>query len=403
VEHLFVAIASHSQLQFWQCFGLLSLVVVITAARRQRRLAQAAAPVRVARRGLGLLTLALVLGLALGGTILPLAGASVAAAQATPAPMDAVDVVKQVGPAVATIVTTNKESRGILPDTEEVGSGSGFFIDEQGHVVTNNHVVEGGDEFEVIFADGTTQAATLVGRDPITDVAVLQVPGPVPAVVALGDSDAVQVGQPVLAIGSPLGTFTNTVTQGIVSALGRSLAEDPNNPGLHLTGLIQHDAAINPGNSGGPLVNQAGEVIGINTLAVTQVDLGVSAQGLFFAVPSNTVQRVSTELIATGQVVYPFLGISDSVELTPRLAGFLHLSVDHGVYVGDVVNDGPADQAGMEGGDVIVAINGTELGEQNSLTDILYTYKPGDVVQMDIVRGDAQQTLSVTLGSRPSS
>jgi 2-alkenal reductase len=263
--------------------------------------------------------------------------------------------------------------------------------------------VAGGDQYEVVFADGTDQPATLVGTDPITDLAVLQVAGPAPAVATLGDSSALEPGQPVLAIGSALGTFTNTVTEGIVSALGRSLAEDPNNPGLHLTGLIQHDAAINPGNSGGPLVDLAGEVIGVNTLAVTQAEPGVSAQGLFFAIPSNTVKRISAELIATGQVVYPYLGISDTVDLTPGMAHFFGLAADHGVYVGTVIDGGPADQAGIKAEDIIVAIDGTELGEATSLTDVLFTHKPGDVVQVTVQRGDNQQTFAVTLGTRPSS
>jgi S1-C subfamily serine protease len=180
------------------------------------------------------------------------------------------------------------------------------------------------------------------------------------------------------------------------------LAEDPNNPGLHLTGLIQHDASINPGNSGGPLVNMAGEVVGVNTLAVTEAEPGVSAQGLFFAIPSNAVKRVSAEIIATGHVTYPYLGVSDTVDLTPSLARFFGLPVDHGLYVGTVEQDGPADQAGLKGDDIIVAVDGTELGNDLSLTDILFTHKPGDVVQLTVARGDNEQTLSVTLGSQPS-
>src|SRR5262249_47208688 len=203
-------------------------------------------------------------------------------------------------------------------------------------------------------------------------------------------------------IGPPPGAFPNTVPEGLVSALGRSLAEDPNNPGLPLTGLIQHDAAINPGNSGGPLVNMAGEVVGVNTLAVTQAEPGVSAQGLFFAIPSNTVKRISAEIIATGKVVYPYLGISNTVELTPGQAHFFGLAADHGVYVGKVESDGPAAQAGIKDDDIIVAIDGTELGEQMSLTDVLFTHKPGDVVQVTVARGDSQKTFSVTLGSKPS-
>jgi S1-C subfamily serine protease len=283
------------------------------------------------------------------------------------------------------------------------GAGSGFFIDDQGHIVTNNHVVADGDEFEVVLADGTSQAATLVGTDPISDLAVLKVTSPPPGVTTLGDSSLLEPGQPVLAIGSPLGSFTNTVTEGIVSAIGRSLAEDPSNPGLHLTGLIQHDAAINPGNSGGPLVNMAGEVIGVNTLAVTEAEPGVSAQGLFFAIPSNAVKRVSAELIATGHVVYPYLGVSDTVDLTPELARIFGLSIDHGIYVGNVENDSPAAAAGLKDDDIIVAVDDTELGEDASLTDVLFTHEPGDTVQITVERDNGEQTFTVTLGGQSSS
>jgi 2-alkenal reductase len=401
METLFAAVANPERYPSWLFIGLLSLAVLITAGRRMPRRAHAAVPGH--RRGHVLLALVLVAGLAIAGPVGLIAGGGTAAAQSQTAAMDAVAVVKQVGPGVVTIVSTNIKGHGPLPDTKEVAAGSGFFIDRQGHIVTNNHVVTGGDEFQVVFADGTAQTATLVGTDPITDLAVLQVAGPAPAVLTLGDSDALQVGQPVLAIGSALGTFTNTVTEGIVSALGRSLAEDPNNPGLHLSGLIQHDAAINPGNSGGPLVDAAGQVIGVNTLAVTQAEPGVSAQGLFFAIPVNTVKKISAELIATGQVVYPYLGIGDSVELTPGMANFFGLGADHGVYVGKVEKGGPADKAGIKADDIIVAIDGTELGEETSLTDVLFTHKPGDVVQVDVVRGNDRLTVAVTLGTRPSS
>jgi len=152
----------------------------------------------------------------------------------------------------------------------------------------------------VVFADGQEADGELIGADPTSDLAVLQVDVAVPAVAPLGDSNALRPGQPVLAIGSPLGAFTNTVSQGIVSALGRNLAKEPGRPAL--SGLVQHDAAINPGNSGGPLLNFAGEVIGVNTLGIQQTENGVLAQGLFFAIPSNTVREVATRLIEDGAV-----------------------------------------------------------------------------------------------------
>jgi 2-alkenal reductase len=335
-------------------------------------------------------------------------------AMAQDAPVDPVAVAKQVGPAVVTVLNEQQQTHLLRPATEEIfGAGSGFFIDEQGHIATNNHVVEGGDTFEVVLADGSSQPATLVGADPISDLAVLQVTGSVPAVVTLGDSSELAPGQPVLAIGSPLGAFTNTVTGGIVSAIGRSLAEDPTNPSLHLTGLIQHDASINPGNSGGPLVDMAGEVVGVNTLALTDTgesnDPGnplsqdVAAQGLFFAIPANTVKRVTTDIIATGHVAYPYLGLGDSVDLTPEVAHLFHLPVEYGLYVDGVEPNSPAAQAGIQDGDIIVAVDGTEIGEEMSLTDVLFTHKPGDTVQVTVTRDGGEQTFPVTLGTAPTS
>jgi S1-C subfamily serine protease len=191
------------------------------------------------------------------------------------------------------------------------------------------------------------------------------------------------------------------------------LAEDPSNPDLHLTGLIQHDAAINPGNSGGPLVDMAGQVVGVNTLAVTDTGessdplnpLGqdVAAQGLFFAIPSNTVKRITTELIASGRVVYPYLGLSDYVDLTPGVARFFGLPVEEGVYVLGVERGSPADKAGIQEDDIIVAIDGTTIGEEISLTDVLFTYRPGDTVQVTINRNGSEQTAPVTLGTAATS
>jgi 2-alkenal reductase len=390
--------------------ALMSMLALVEMTRRRKFFTMDGSTVKrifgadVARRLLaktGILAIALFLSLNL---IAPVAGVRSVSAQNAPQTKSAVDVFRQVGPAVVTILNVQEKSHFLRPSTEEVvGAGSGFFVDNQGHIVTNNHVVKDGDQFEVVLTDGTSQSATLVGTDPISDLAVLQVTATPPGVTTLGDSSQLQPGEPVLAIGSPLGSFTNTVTEGIVSAIGRSLAEDPSNPGLHLTGLIQHDAAINPGNSGGPLVDMAGEVIGVNTLAVTEAEPGVSAQGLFFAIPSNTVMRVSAEIIASGHVVYPYLGVSDTADLTPQLARFFGFSVDHGLYIGNVEKDSPAAAAGIKDDDIIVAVDDTKLGENTSLTDVLFTHKPGDKVNVTVARDDGQHTMTVTLGSQPSS
>jgi S1-C subfamily serine protease len=189
-----------------------------------------------------------------------------------PAVMGAADLVEQVRAAVVTVVNL-QESTGFGPggDTQQAGSGTGFIIDTDGNIVTNQHVVQGGDEFQVILADGTAVPATLIGADPFTDLAVVRMEGEVPATVPLGDSDALRPGQPVLAIGSPLGAFTNTVTDGIVSALNRDFPGAAQQGTAIYSNLIQHNADINPGNSGGPLFNLAGEVVGVNTLGLSQI------------------------------------------------------------------------------------------------------------------------------------
>jgi S1-C subfamily serine protease len=252
----------------------------------------------------------------------------------------AVEVVDLVEEAVVTVYNMSESEFGRFNVTNS--SGTGFVISSEGYIVTNQHVVDGGSTFVAVFADGTSADATLVGADPITDLAVIKVDVPTPAIVPLGDSNALRPGQPVLAIGSPLGEFTNTVTQGVVSALGRSLTETPGQPAL--TGLIQHDAAINPVNSGGPLFNFAGEVVGVNTLGIQRTPEGDPAQGLYFAIPANTVREITGKLIETGVVEYPYLGI-ETLSVTPEIAGQNDLPVDYGVFVVRVVPNGPAEAA----------------------------------------------------------
>jgi 2-alkenal reductase len=313
--------------------------------------------------------------------------------------MTAVEVVKQVAPAIVTVV--NEQAAGPLSGSNQLqpaGIGSGFIISEQGYIVTNWHVVNGGQAFQVIFSNGDQKDATLVGQDQISDLAVVKVDGPMPGVVPLGDSSELEPGQTVLAIGSPLGQFTNTVTEGIVSALGRSIPEQQGSP--ELTGLIQHDAAINPGNSGGPLLNLKGEVVGVNTLGIPVTPAGEPAQGLFFAIPSNTVKEIATKLIENGEVIYPFIGIQ-SGPINEQVATQYNLPVDYGVYVVSVVSGSPADQAGIQQGDIILEINGTKIDANHSLTELLYKYEPGDTVTLKIQRGNNTQDIKLTLGKRP--
>ncbi|MCC6313481.1 MAG: trypsin-like peptidase domain-containing protein [Thermomicrobiales bacterium] len=327
-----------------------------------------------------------------------------AAQEATPttgdaAPMTTVDVVKAVSPAVVTVINEQQSSGapgsegGLVP----AGSGTGFIIDDEGHIVTNAHVVAGGEQFEVVFADGASAPATLIGSDPVSDLAVIQVEGDLPAIVSLGDSSALQVGETVIAIGSPLGAFTNTVTQGIVSALGRDFPGAPT-----YTNLIQHDAAINPGNSGGPLFNLRGEVIGVNTLGIpTTGDGGQPVQGLFFAIPSNTVRTIVEQLIASGAVDYPFMGVGVA-PINAQLAAQYDLPVDHGVVVTDLTPGGPAAAAGIEVNDIITAIDGQAIDQNASFTEVLFAHAPGDEVTVTVYRGEAEQEFQVTLGERPA-
>jgi 2-alkenal reductase len=311
-------------------------------------------------------------------------------ATAASAALTPTQVVEQIGPAVVTVI--NEQIEEGATDAVPTGSGSGFILDEDGHVVTNQHVIEGGVEFLVVLEDGRELPATLVGADANSDVAVLKVDAPVPAVARIGDSDSLLPGQEVLAIGSPLGTFTNTVTEGIVSALGRTVPDDAGGP--ELLNLIQHDAAINPGNSGGPLVTLAGEVVGINTLGI------VDAQGLFFAVPAKTVTRVATELIAEGAVDYPYLGVQ-LVPLDDTIIAQWALPVEEGFYVQGVVPGGPSDAAGIQVGDVVTAINLERVGERQSMVGALFQYKPGDTVQLTVQRGLNSMRVDVSLAERP--
>lgn len=336
-----------------------------------------------------------VLGLAIGtiaGWGLSRAELHPATAQGDTTPGDAISVVQQVGPSVVTVI--NQQMFQGFDSVQPVGSGTGFIIDADGHVVTNWHVVEGGQEFLVILSNGDRRPATLVGSDRLSDLAVVKIDGEVPAFSSFGDSDELQVGEPVLAIGSPLGTYTNTVTEGIVSALGRDL------PQSNYNNLIQHDAAINPGNSGGPLYNLRGEVIGVNTLGVSEEN-GLTIQGLFFALPGNQVQIIASRLIADGRVVYPFFGITYQT-INWQIAGQANLPVDNGVYITEVSLGGPAEAAGLVPGDIVTAINDVEIDQQNAFAEVLFFHEPGDTVTVVLVRGDQSLTVQLTLSERPA-
>lgn len=316
-----------------------------------------------------------------------------AAPESPAAPQDPTDIVARVGPSVVTVVSLR--GTGSFQSGGEIGRGTGFIVAPDGYVISNWHVVTGGERFRVLLSDGDEREATLVGSDRISDLSVLQVEGEIPATVPLGDSDALQAGQPVLAIGSPLGDFTNTVTRGIVSGLGRTI------PGAAFySNLVQHDAAINPGNSEGPLFNLAGEVVGVNTLGIS-VDAQVGpAAGIFFAIPANTVREIAALLIRDGAVVYPFLGV-EFEPVTPSLVALYDLPVEAGIIILDVEDGTPADAAGIRANDVILAIEERPLDVANPLIEVLMGYAPGETVTVTVWRNGDEFETDLTLGERP--
>jgi 2-alkenal reductase len=308
--------------------------------------------------------------------------------------------VETVGPAVVTVVGTIPGTNtlfGRTPDSPV--SGSGVIISEDGYIITNNHVIEDATEVSVILADGTEYQTEVVGGDGFSDIAVLQMEGVVPSVAALGNSDALRPGETVIAIGSPLGDFKNTVTAGVVSATERMIEVNQN---YQMEGLIQTDAAINQGNSGGPLVNLAGEVIGINTLIVRGGTYGSTiAEGLGFAIPINTAQAVVTQLIEDGYVTYPYLGIRWQW-LTPQITQRYNMLVEGGLYVSHVEPSSPAAQAGLKEGDIITKMGSTVLDDQHPFINLLYSYTPGDKTNISLMRGNEEIELEVTFGEYSS-
>lgn len=314
---------------------------------------------------------------------------------ATASPMtSASEVFAAVSPAVVTVLSES--------DGQTLGSGTGFVIDEDGDIVTNWHVVNGGDQFEVIYADGTVHEAELIGSDNESDLAVVNVEDEVLGTVGFADSDALLPGESVLAIGSPLGAFANTVTQGIVSAINRDFpfTQQQGGSASQYNNLVQHDAAINPGNSGGPLVNLRGEVVGVNTLGIPTDEQGQPVQGLFFAIPSNTVAQIAETLIEDGRVVYPFLGVSYGTNDAAVAAEF-DLETAEGVVITDVSEGGPAAEAGLEAGDVILQIGDFPLNAQTTFSEALFNYDPGDTVTLRINRDGEEQELEITFDERP--
>lgn len=303
--------------------------------------------------------------------------------------------VEQVGPAVVTVVVTIPGQMTFFGQTgDQEVSGSGVIISADGHIITNNHVVSGAKNVSVILSDGTELSAQVVNTDQFSDLAVIKADGTMPAVAKFGNSDQINTGESVIAIGSPLGTFKNTVTAGVVSATGRML---DTGDGYQMEDLIQTDAAINSGNSGGPLVNLAGEIIGINVAVIRGSSGSAVAEGLGFAIPSNTARLIADQIIQKGYFARPYLGIRWQ-DITPGIAYRYNLPVEYGAYVTEIMSGSPADLAGIRVGDIVVQIGDRPIDAKDSFTNVLFAFQPEQQLNIVVQRNSKRVDLSVTLG-----
>jgi len=306
----------------------------------------------------------------------------------------------------------NQIKHSVVLIQTEIGLGSGFIYDNEGYIITNYHVIEGATTIQVTFLDGNITGASRVGEDPYSDLAVIKVLDPEVTTlypVVVGDSSNLTVGEPVAAIGNPFG-LSDTITAGIVSALGRTL-EAPG--GYIIIDIIQVDAAINPGNSGGPLVNFKGQVVGVNTAIITAT--GTFA-GVGFAIPSDTIEREISDLITFGSYKHPWVGIS-GLDINIAIAQYIGLEKPQGVLIVEVIPDSPADLAGLQGGnesvtidgqeilvggDVIVGIDDQPVRKLNDLVVYMERNKrPGDWINLTIIRNRNQTSIPLELGERP--
>ena len=306
-------------------------------------------------------------------------------------------IVKQVTPSVVK-VTTEATQGTIFGQQTQNGTGTGIILDAQGHILTNNHVVtldsnQVASNIHVVLSDGKDLPAKVVGRDPNTDLAVLQVQASSLTPLSFAPAGSTEVGEPVLAIGYALNLVgTPTVTTGVVSALDRTL---PEGNGVVLTGAIQTDAPINPGNSGGPLLNFKGQVVGINTAGA-----GQNTQGIFFAISGDVAQPIIKDLIAKGKVDRGFMGIT-TAGITPQGASSQGLAVTSGVLIDSVQPGTAADKSGLRAGDVIVKIDSSDIRNTGDLQQVLAGDPPGTKITVTYYRGKDKHTADLTLGTRP--
>jgi len=316
------------------------------------------------------------------------------------------DAATEVSPAVVTITSSSVSQPSDPLSVPQTGVGSGIIYDAEGWILTNRHVVCGADELEVTLLDGRPFTGTIYGIDTLTDLAIVKIDGPDLPVAEIGDSNGLRAGQRAIAIGSPLGEFSNSVTAGVVSALGRSIEVDDScaeGEVRPLRNLIQTDASINPGNSGGALVDSTGRVIGVNTAVAGD------AQGIGFAIPINIAKPIMRQAIDGDDLARPWMGVFYR-EIDPALVTERELPIDYGVIVlapqgsdePAVIADSPADEAGLREGDIITAIDGERIDTTQGLDEILTQYGPGDELTLEVLRDGETLELEIELGTRPS-
>lgn len=316
-------------------------------------------------------------------------------------------VYREVGPSVVNIVTRSLAFNFWMQPTPQTGQGTGFVLDVQGHILTNNHVIGRAKDLEVTFKGGRKVKAELIGQDPVSDLAIIKVaPYSGMNVAKLGSSENLSVGQRVIAIGNPFG-FQNTVTAGFISALDRDILIGDRT----LMGLIQTDAAINPGNSGGPLINAAGEVIGVNSAIYTKSGGSI---GIGLAMPIDRAKKVAAQIIKWGRAIYPWLGVKSAMNLNPELASQMGLAPVEGVLIFEVAAGSPAAEAGLHGGvkvayyrmrpillggDVILGVNGVKTPTWDDYRNALFEKDIGEKVSLELLRG--KETFQVELELAP--
>ena len=321
-----------------------------------------------------------------------------------------ISVYEKIADGVVNITSTAVQMDFFFNAFPTQGSGSGSIIDARGHILTNHHVVANAQKLEVTLADESKWQAKLVGSDPDNDLAVIKIDAPKEKlrVIPMGDSKNLRIGQKVLAIGNPFG-LQRTLTTGIISSLGRTIRSES---GMLMDDIIQTDAAINPGNSGGPLLNSEGGIIGINSAIISPSGGSV---GIGFAIPVNTAKKVIPELIAKGYVTYPYIGATIQ-SLIPEVAKYLKLKMDRGAMISEVVKGGPADKAGLKGGnqkvqvgntivmvggDIVLKVDQQEVKTNDQLIHYIREKKPEDTIVLQVYRKGDFMDLKVTLGERP--